>query len=236
MVETWEELLTATGDVEIKEGAVFDFNALYPDGIPKINLPANSINANGAEFRNMFFKGDNSQLHIRSIKNAKFLNFYISNADAFDVDAFELCNLSGMINGGAVLAGSLKTLNRCSFNLDVSGGRLRASAWDYSKFDFNFCNFKMKGESSEILGNNLRFNNCKFINEIPFTFSAESLDTCVIDAYIRNHSGSTQFVSTIADDAKILTELSGAGLHRITASQMRDVNYLQSIGFPVIAG
>lgn len=258
MVETWEELLTATGNVEIKEGTVFDFNSLYPDRIPKIELPADSINANGAEFRNMYFHGTgntDSYFYCNSIQNAKFLNFYIDNTDNYNSHAYFFrnaykCSFSGMLQSGVMLAYPNFAYDRCSFNVRLNGGKLNGNVYSSSPVKkFTHCTFKFESNLSTLsdLDSHFYFLDCKFYKKLPFKLYCNGdyapqpygFINCVFDCELSEANKpdyeSLKFKNCLANSEKVSSDFLYAGLERVTPDQMVDVEYLKAnTNFPIV--
>lgn len=171
VVTTWDELVTAAGDIGsyVKLGNDIDLNDEYPSGIPAtLVLDCVELDGDGYKIKNLvsnnlgnvFQMGQGTSI---SIKNFKLLNFLIVSAfsDGVLFNAtgktinFELCQFSGRFfsesNYLNLFGSGTINLNRCSHYIE-SQGKFRTVAED-NQFQCNYCNMKFIGD----ITNNLYF-------------------------------------------------------------------------------
>ena len=245
IVESWAELLSvmeeSTNYVKLKENAVIDFDEIYPEGIP-YNFDINAhLDGNGGEMRNAYFSADVSRMYFKDVKNLGIVNALVNrpigiySSGAFDTVKMTNCRFSGIVQNGQLLSAYGSECYNSSFRFEMNGGTFGGSNDPYHKASYENCQFNFSGTNAE--GFNLSdFKNCKFKGTIPFEFNPDNCDTCVIDAEISEMSSYTVYTSSIVNSTKIPQSFTSVGLSKVTTEQMRNVDYLQSIGFPVISG
>lgn len=169
VVTTWDELVTAAGDIGsyVKLGNDIDLNDEYSSGIPA-TLVLDCVELDGDGYKisnlvsnnlgNVFQMGQGTSV---SIKNFKLLNFLIVSAfsDGVLFNAtgktinFELCQFSGRFfsesNYLNLFGSGIINLNRCSYYIE-SQGKFRTVAED-NQFQCNYCNMKLIGDITDNL-------------------------------------------------------------------------------------
>lgn len=149
---TWEEFLSVSDTdsvyIELPEGAVFDMNDYYPEGIAETIPLRGFINGNGAIIKNAAcytadaaFRislndtlGQISNLNFQNIRyqpaGSDYRALFQTESTTFRGTAFKLCSFSGIIdntgssgNGYTSLFGidAYGTVYRCSFNIKAIG-------------------------------------------------------------------------------------------------------------------
>ena len=245
IVESWAELLSvmeeSTNYVKLKENVVIDFNGIYPEGIPG-NFDINAhLDGNGGEMRNAYFSADGSRIYLKDVRNLGIVNALVNksmglySSSAFDTTKMTNCRFSGIVQNGQLLSTYGSECYNSSFRFEMNGGTFGGSNDPYHKASYENCQFNFSGTNAE--GFNLSdFKNCKFKGTIPFVFNPDNCDTCVIDADVYEMSNATGYTHSIANSEKIPSSFTKTGLTKVTTAQMHNVDYLQSIGFPIVGG
>lgn len=246
IVESWAELSSvmeeSTNYVKLKENAVIDFNEIYPEGIPG-NFDINAhLDGNGGEMRDAYFSADGSRMYFKDVKNLGVVNVLVNkpiglySSSAFDTAKMTNCRFSGIVQNGKLIDSYGGEIYNSSFRFKFNGGEFGGSNDPYRIFNYENCQFILSGGNAEGGFAISHFKNCKFKGTIPFVFNPDNCDTCVIDADVYEMSNATGYTHSIANSEKIPSSFTKTGLTKITTAQMHNVDYLQSIGFPVVSG
>lgn len=243
IVESWAELSSvmeeSTNYVKLKENAVIDFNEIYPEGIPyKLNINSH-LDGNNGEMRNAYFSNIACSIYFKDAKNLGVVNFFINKPSGYSGAAFSMgkmsnCRFSGIVQSVNLIGSSGGEIYNSSFRLKFNGGGFGGSGDAYSMLNYENCQFVFSGGNAEGGFTLSRFKNCKFKGTIPFAFNPNICDTCVIDADVYEMSNATNYTHSIANSEKIPSSFTETGLTKVTTAQMHNVEYLQSIGFPVV--
>jgi hypothetical protein len=255
----WTELAEAVGTaeayVQCPSNALWDMNEIKGDGLrSRLVWRAKEVYGNGLQIKNLyiesgciFFTGAYTHL----VYKLDFLNMWNSaNSEGFfqtDTGAnthLRRCNISGEIHGGTAFDGYHAVLRldndeekSSSINIRFQGGGALFSRYT----QFQKCYIVLSGscdwESTDSGADNAQFDSCYVTGETPFARMAISTTTSdnVFDIYIPEgrkidsvYSRSLGVVNT--------DKISGsyANFIGVTAAQMTDATYLQSIGFPIV--
>lgn len=257
---TWEEFLRCTtADSVYTElptgGGTFDMNDYYPEGIPSTIPLRGFINGNGWTIKNASYHG-NSAAFLMSrnassgqIRNLHFKNFEISavsSATAFLIDTpygsfsgrvFEQCQFSGRLSENAFMShcGQSSEQYRCSYNIEITGDTAIDTSYSYMSI-LKYCRININS-----FGGNYRIamspNNSYITGSLGTLWFARQVgDACkdsVIDATftVCYQEPGTPDMMLINTD-----KYSGAipsGCVGVTTAQLKDADYLHSIGFPI---
>lgn len=250
IVSTWDDFKTAISieGVHIQLGADIDMNEAAPTGISAITVNADTLDGKNYAIKNLV--ANNGFLDINEtidISNLKILNFvnrgtqnfiYMGNYKSIH---FKHCVISGINEGTGFLiytsgarynsyahfeptteGGSMLNINMCSGNF-VRGN-----------IDATDSYIKLSGKYHDT-ASKWQLNNC-YIDGI---ISCEALTGCynsVIDAECPENSTfsvdncSNLLVNTDKFTGTFSTE---NGIKKVTAEQLTDAEYLESINFPI---
>lgn len=252
---TWEEFLSVSDTdsvyIELPEGAVFDMNDYYPEGITDTITLKGYINGNGATIKNAAYRGSTACFEVGSSTKTSlnFLDcrgelssgFFIGSNGSIPSGrvVFNKCKFSGSVSaiGSNVpyfsWIGRTAYFNRCSFDL-----QLEETMLDYALY--KYCNMKI-----ETIGNTrsgyLQLDNSYltgriYLLEMQKYSSSFFVGDSIIDAEINYDiywsDGTPQHLLINSDKlAEGITVPSV--LTQVTTAQLKNAADLSSIGFPV---
>lgn len=246
IVDTWEDFVTAAGTsgayVEIAEGVVFDMNAVAPDGAPAVTIAAAHIDGKGATIEaarvNTAFL--NLAESAKAIENLKITSF-IATAPVISKTTNDTCTLKNVIlagiqNGGLTLRctrGYLSFMSNeiaaCGFTVKVNEGGFM---YDPARMTFTDCDFIMEGGN---IGNGYAVFptciNCGIFGKVGIVYLSDASQlvtvNAVADSVTINKAG-----RMILANSDLCASITGNATP-VTDAQMRDPEYLSSIGFPI---
>ena len=247
--------------IKCADNCVWDFNDIAPEGISNVNLSFADWDGNGVQLRNIahYNTGNNqgygfkfNSNNIFTMKNVNFINCYC-NSDyrtylnalfriAGEVHASN-CTISAMMTRGILFSGEVagSIFSRCSLTIKAYNDSDFIA--NTNSISFSNCKFSFDGDSTGLIsgvGSTAArpvFENCKIIGNLPYKSLSFNSNTTVIDAGIKSTADTIvgTHTTTLLNSDKIA---SGAiiknDFKQVTETQMVDISYLQSIGFPVI--
>lgn len=199
-----------------------------------------------------------------NIINCYVNSYYTSDSTAFLYISGRLhatnCTISAYVNSGVFLTdrftGTSSSSNETMFNVCSFTVKLQNSSVFFSAANTNrkiqMMNCKIDFECSDTanIGNYnyplMFWTNCKITGKLPTSGSWNIQgSTLVVDAYSINSQGasslrlsggsSTTTVNVLFNSSKFPTNYSFPGAFKVASTtQMTDISYLQSIGFPVV--
>ena len=264
-VNSWAQFVEAvqvSGDTVVcPQGAVWDFNELYPDGISSaVSVQAAEIKGNGTTIKNAHSSGvllsfeynattKLDALHIENFaceSGSLLLSTSASNGQRFEVTG---CRFSGILpaNCNYFCGGSYKYPNftSCSFALDcaTSGQFFLGFANNYGNGSAKYCRIRVQLPNAGTGYSGFFQRNCTWCKIDVDQPGADSLwvdgaaanvyggDMPNVTAYIGSHSAA--YISLInSDEIPHLAGVSGYTA-AVTSDQLHDAAYLAGIGFPI---
>ncbi len=227
----WDEFVYAVGKdkqtyVTMPEGGgVFDMNDIAPTGT-SLNVVCKSLEGNDWEMRNAYnvafnFNGDYSGDYASNlIHKFHFVNMYSDIGTLFyvNISKFSECRISGIAAKNCVLyrgefercSMNFKLLNGVSTVVEITSGYW--NGWDFVNAVIDHSN--STGTSSP----NIRANN----SFIEHKSNANGLSLNINGKNTVVHSDAGSFVTT-ASGSKV----------DVTEEQLKNAEYLRSIGFPI---
>ncbi len=227
----WDEFVYAVGKdkqtyVTMPEGGgVFDMNDIAPTGT-SLNVVCKSLEGNDWEMRNAYnvdfnFDGDyNGDCATNLIHKFHFLNMYNDGYTLFHVNIskFSECKFSGVAAGNyALYRGEFE---RCSMNFKLmdKAELISVNSPYWNQWDFVKAIIDNSDTTTTTGGYQLRANNSLF-------------------EYKANSSGSNMSVSgksnVVHSDAGSLVTIASGSKVDVTEKQLKNAEYLHSIGFPI---
>ncbi len=253
----WAEFVEAVGTaeayVQCPSNALWDMNEIKGDGLrSRLIWQASEVYGNGLQIKNLYIESGcifitGAYTHL--VYRLDFLNMWNSaNSEGFfqtDTNAntyLRRCNISGEIHGGTAFNGYYGALcldndeeKSSSINIRFQGG-----GGLYSRYtQFQKCYIVLSGYNGvdTSTSSSVQFDSCYVTGETPFARMAISSNTAdnVFDIYIPE---GRKIDSTRAGSLGVINtdKISGsyANFTGVTAAQMSDAAYLQSIGFPIV--
>ena len=259
--QKWSDFITAIGT----SGAyvqcpseVWDMNEIYPSGWnTQSRIRAFRVYGNGLIIRNLYstcsttyglFRIDSSTGYIYDLT---FQNLYYSGSEPCfggspnnSITTFSRCSFSGIIDSNVLFAAGNKLIfntkdgKGCSFNLKFNNG----AKFHDGDYDFTILSGKivLSGNSNARSSRRIIMNNCLVNGVLPFYLFTIAGKYNVFDMNISNGqilSDSSELTASIINSDKIAEGASIAqSLIQVTESQMKNAEYLESIGFPIGVG
>lgn len=258
-VSSWDEFIQAVsgrGDtVVLPQNAVWDFNDLYPEGVPSNkhgDIWSAKIVGNGTTLKNVlvdswFFGVSASSCEIEDLR---LENFITTGGPLFAVNAgsyvFRRCAFSGLLaeyqsypaclyntNGGA------SQLISCAFTLEAASSRPFRILWTQNtdRDEKKYCRIKLHlPNSSGYAGENTQWSQVNV--DCPAQTSLYIGGACA-NVYggnlpqVSSVSGSIQSYISVFNNEEIPNLSSTASIIGCTTAQLHDAAYLSSLGFPI---
>jgi hypothetical protein len=249
-----EAISTAEAYVECPANAMWDMNEVMGSGLrSRLIWRAKEVYGNGLKIKNLyietgsiFFTG--SYTHL--VYKLDFLNLW-NNANSegfFNTDTganthLRRCNISGEIHGGTAFSGNSAMIlldndkeKSSSINIRFQGG----GALFGRQSRFQKCYIILSGYAggtTEIAGEYAQFNSCYVTGESPYDMFYVTTATSdnVFDIYIPE---GRRIIGPWGKELGIINTDKVSGSYStitgVTAAQMSDAAYLQSIGFPIV--
>lgn len=257
IVENWGEFVTAAGKsgayVSCPVDAVWDMNEIAPTGVSGVRLSCAQINGNGLTIKNIFSSDlfSRGQSGTTNVYDLNFLDIYMEGG-AFATChpssgsiAFHRCRFSGIFTGASSLfyaysIASPAQLDRCSISVQLMGearvmGITVAPGNDQSCGIFTFCDLNLQGSGSTN-GNRFTLINSRLRGVYPGTglVIASVSQYSVLDIGITWGVNDTTPTKVLINTDKVASGITiPSGFIKVTTEQLRDAQYLSSIGFPV---
>lgn len=260
-VTTWAEFVTAVGtsgaDVTLPENDIWDMNEILPHFNQNLDIACASINGNGTEIKNLHITG---HFHFTAATNVQDISFTNILADGSGGGAasklgffyaqltgtpgLSRCTISGIFGNGyhyicAITdnASSYWRMTQCSFNCDFQNGAgiiMNGYARPYA------CRFFLTLPSAATvrLGNAAESFN-EFVVNAPnaTTIAVNSLAASTLRGNLTNVRTISHSMTAASDVGVYSTAsipsatVSGNKIIGVTDAQMKDADYLASIGF-----
>lgn len=251
IVDTWTDFVSTFNEnnkyITFPADTVFDFNEIQ-DYANKLTGRANTIDGNGVNFRNITLETGAfiSATNKNTFDNMRFTNLYFTGDASFiaspynnDWCYFINCQFAGIFQGNSkfnssgdkLYFGKSLTSVGCGINLKLSEQAVfRATA--YSFYCYN-CQLTLDCESS---ATDLSFDIYNSLIEGNIGGANRSIwaVNCVLNANIE-----TTFTNTntgrvsVANADKIGENGAVNGFVAVTSEQLKNAEYLSSIGFPI---
>lgn len=256
-VTNWAEFLeavqTSNADVVLPENEVWDMNEIAPEGVS--TLPAiscNSISGNGTEIRNLYTNGvfTFDPYVLTAVSNLHFTNFVITGNALFEashntrdgVSVFSGCKYSGVCGTqtkGVLLPGignfgddyGIIKASRCSFVVDA-----QRVGYFYAARNMEYCRCKISVPNGTLKMTEPKWSFIRVDQPTADLLNCAGALACSFDGQMQavvnagepDHTFPSIFCS---DGIPSLTPTNY--LIGVTRNQMRDPEYLASIGFPI---
>ncbi len=232
--ETWEEFLSVIKKagcyVKLPDsGGVYDLNTIYPDGGAYIEINASFIDGNNWEIRNAYNSHWSTEtFNDKTIDNLHILDLYQDNGSDYDYIiynryiTFNNCKFSGIISGNnrCLFGHDSYGLNRCSVNVKFSGNSHQLNS---NSMNYQFCNIRIDHTGSTADNN-----------------SSKSAMKCT-NSFLEHHTNESGYVLSATGYSDIIHSDAGSYILNsdgtkinVTEEQLRDSEYLSSVGFPII--
>ena len=256
-VSTFGEFLAAGAEpagtydnIICPEDAVWDMNEIDPDNtIQSFRINAN-VTGNNTELRN--YRGGVVVKNGKTVSNFNFINMFsavtatyagaFASAGSQSVCAFYQCKFSLTLGSEASCAFYNVVLTRCSVNIACqrSGGVqiFDRYTWNLGSSRYN----REKIEAPNMTANassRWEFEDSEIIIDAPFlTKINASMTACTIRGNLDSCTGadwqtSNSFSVLNSTSAPNYVYNSGYAIKLVTDAQMRDISYLNSIGFRI---
>lgn len=259
--QKWSDFITAIGT----KGAyvqcpseVWDMNEIYPSGWnTQSRIRAFRVYGNGLIIRNLYstcsttyglFRIDSSTGYIYDLT---FQNLYYSGSSPCfggssnnSTTTFSRCSFSGIIDSNVLFAAGNKLIfntkdgKGCSFNLKFNNG----AKFHGGSYRLTILSGKivLSGNSNAVPSSSIIMHNCLVNGVLPFSKFIIAGEYNVFDMNVSNGqtiSQSSDLVASIINSDKIAEGATIAeSLIQVTESQMKNAEYLESIGFPIGVG
>lgn len=253
--ETWSELISVSISdnvyIELPSAAgVFDMNNIYPEGITDTITLKGHIKGNDWAIRNASYRGGSKCFEIGTSLKEKlhFLNCYAlltggyfigtSNSIPSGANVFSQCKFSGRVSASGPTTpyfswiGRQAAFYRCSLNVILENTML-----DYAMYRYCNINAKITGsqgsgylqlDNSYLTGKIDRLQMQRYSNN----YVGDSVIDCTISDSVVWDSGTPQHLLINSDKVASGITIPSA-LTSVTTSQLKDAEYLSSIGFPI---
>lgn len=257
-VTTWAEFLTAasgddpTLEINCPENAVWDLAEIEPEGHSgRINLTG-IINGNGTQIKNLVIQRGQDLYDATfrvngNIDNLHFLNCQLTPQDclvgfANNTSIMQRCTISAScVGSGRVFSQNGGTVYRCALNLEYSGSVTVTVIGGNISCEYLNAKISGSGVGAVIINNqNTSYvKNSYFIFDTPATTSITGSRTWW--SVVRCNAANVTDLSTFNSDWFCLgvdsdfqnVQTVGYGIKLVTENQLRDADYLQSLGFPI---
>ena len=246
---------------DFPEDAVFDMNDYYPEGIVDTIPLRGFINGNNATIKNAAAYTSTPAFRMSStsslgkIQNLNFLNFrqawsptygqhssLIVGDGGYNGEAFRNCRFAGMLENNKaynydayteiIHLGQYATIEKCSFNIITRGtGRINVALSTNWGATLSHCNIVIAGECNLFGFKSINTYISGTVGRIEFINSPyDSVVDCAATS-ISNYTGGNGHHILINTGKYSGTIPSGC--IGVTEEQLKDAEYLASLGFPI---
>lgn len=244
VVSTWDEFVTVVEPggnyIDFAANTVINMNEVDPEGVDRtITLRSPRIRGNNSVIKNFASYGHTpfnvigatiESLHFENIRwnSGSFFKRYM-NASALTVSQ---CKFSGRSESNSILANFFEIYNlsceKSSFRFEIWGSFGR---WGFSNDSpFSTCNFEFSGnQTGTSFG--LYGNNCYITGSAATQFNIGG-STNVVDLTTPKITSSSATLTLVNSD-KCEDYPDSSGILPVTTEQMKNAEYLHSIGFPI---
>lgn len=249
--QTWAEFVTAVGTsgatVILPEDTVWDMNEILTDDlrIPVV-FACSSVQGNGAEIKNLRFSyqyGEMLQFNSANVYNIKFTNFATSIApvsvSSSSQGTISRCVFSGLLASTIQYFSSYGNFTRCSFNLEFQ-------TTNYVRFTNNYttqesCKIKITAPNAPQVDMHTNMQSCELQIYAPNAVTV-NINQAFENSTLRgNMTACTNFQSdsvyghagSIFNSESFPAGVTSSTITAVTDAQMRDADYLRSIGFMI---
>ena len=252
IVDTWEDFVTAVKPkgvyVEVKPDTVWDFNDLFPEQAPSIEIGAVRIDGKGLVIKNpriygSFITFNTANGNTVTIENLSITNFLadgaVMNKGIGTRQVYcENVVISGVQSSGSTLVHSSGTGGNtfranenggCGFSVECRGGDFMSGD---TYFNFEDSIFSMSGGHIGHSTSTLPWlYYCYVTGECDSVYMRYNSQNVIVNcitpiAYIRDAGHNAIVNSDRCDDVS-------GNCTAVTDEQLRDAAYLSSIGFPI---
>ena len=260
-VNSWSEFVSAIGvaddTVILPENAVWDMSDILPYGLQSnVTLACHKINGRGSKIKNLNLNGyafAASGSDAKSFENILFTD-WIGTSDWFILQSgseWFRCAITGITSYGQIInnnyASTPTKFASCSINVESSAGLFRICE---NRANFNYCRVEVHAPNSN--EGDLAYGNYYFCELAFYAPNA----TAYFDVYkfengnlLRGNlksipeisrgyaewSGFTSVYSVEAFDEDVTSPFQNYFVP-CTEAQLKDAEYLRSLGFPIVVG
>lgn len=254
IVDTWQEFKSVANKSSVyinilTPNQIWDMNELQPSGFSNpIIARSTHINGNNVTLRNVWIRGNYliAVYGTNYLDNFNIENFYIENGNMFGGGNYANdsyirgCRFSGILTNSSAFNNAADLVHYttygnkgCSFNVELLG----SSRWitNYSEYHSysnmklvvkSFVAFSYRGPSS--------FTNSNLIGTFYGPVNISGCSNSVINADVYSTLNTSGNVIVNKDKFhEGYSFVDNTSAHLVTDEQLRDANYLQSIGFPI---
>ena len=246
-------------------GGVIDMNQIAPEGVSDIAINCASIVGNNWTIKNLYGANSDVFIFASRkimIDGLNFLDFYFQSSTTSSSIClfkshnkyrhyFKNCSFTGVLYGITSCTSLYKDSNaisdfraftRCSFNINLKGNaRLHQSISNSLRMEN--CYLILSGATTasyfmitllnSYLGGSIEKTSS---NKINFSNSVSSVINCYIKASGIDYGNDKTYGVLINSDKVDSAITIPDGLNAVTTEQLKDDNYLDSIGFPIGGG
>ncbi|MCM1009155.1 MAG: hypothetical protein NC485_14800 [Ruminococcus flavefaciens] len=246
--ESWDEFVQAVGTYDAyvtmpESGGIFDMKKIAPKGGITVDIKCKLIEGNNWEIRNayncLFSVDDIAAQNGVSIVGLHFLNFYIDKYES--IYGYSLIWANSLLLLGCKFSGTVAsdvgypvllylrsgTVATCSFNVKLSGKAIFSDNSTYVIY-FNYTNVII--DNSDYVGSI----SCPLYVTSADSFFEHIANANGIKIYLSPDKNSKSSIvhSNAGSSVATLTET----YVKVTEDQLKDVEYLRSIRFPIVRG
>lgn len=248
VVDTWSDFVTAIGEEKayVSLNVDIDMNEIAPQGVGNITVSAELVDGKGHTISNIREDG-NSMFNIVpgcTMQNINFKNFIAtSNFFTYSNNSgrryFYNCVFTGVVEGGNFITQGGTSFQfdsnanaGCGFNISFNNGTLWNSNENYP-IQFNDSNLNFKNFNSNKL---TYLENCYISGNITKNLTILHSKNSVFDCDVPENitiTLSTANSNILINSDKCKGTVSGSGYTLVTTEQLKNAEYLESIGFPI---
>lgn len=245
IVSTWSDFITAATIstdtyIEFVPNTVIDLNNVQPEGFSSALSLAGHIDGKNSVIKNLVVNDQYGRIFDVSgldMKNISFLNMRGSKKifeRQMSTSSLTLykCQFSGRLdNPDDIIYMSGGSCSRCSFTLEVHGSENVRFNWD-SDYSVQYCRIDISGTNTGSYISIGNVSNCYVTGKHSTKIEVYG-STNVVD-FTAPAFESDNFASNILVNSTKCTSIQTLpGVHACTTYQLKNAEYLSSIGFPI---
>lgn len=252
IVSDWNTFvsLASTSGVYIKWEDVaeklIDFNNINPFGYTSTIVVNANVDFNNWVFRNLVFDNKNSHMFNGSgaLQNGVFINLYVTSLSLSQVSMVNMV-MTGKINTYSEFLFYGNRIRSCSIILDIIIPQYSYLLLShYTSLEYNYMRLNILSankfivihEDGNLINSRYNINNPNGDTDVFQRKNAScSSNSCVFDIATKRFRLGTNATSlnSVYNSDTIETTTSVSGLMGCTTEQLKDAEYLESIGFPI---
>lgn len=245
IVSNWSDFIAAATIstdtyIEFVPNTVIDLNNVQPEGFTSALSLAGHIDGKNSVIKNLVVNDQYGRIFEVSgldMKNISFLNMrgyrnIFERVMSTSSLTLYKCQFSGRLdNPNDIIYMSLGSCLECSFTLEIHGSKNVMLNWD-SDYSVSICRIDVSGTNTGNYINIGNVNNCYITGKHSTKIEVYG-NTNIVD-FSAPAFGSDSFAHDIlVNSSKCASIQTLPGVHACTTSQLKNAEYLASIGFPV---